>query len=394
MDAERLGTMSSIAVRERGMALGVALIAIVLIGTMIAGTFFLSNQDYRTQSNGQFEEQALAAAEFGLSATLNTWNPATAAAMAIGAVQTRTDTVVPRVTAVTHTTRLAGNLFAVVTEGRAGTGLGTNARRRLGEVLVLPGPTANVVGAVTTRQTAANKLTLSGSATASGADSTPAGWSCPPPGGGVAGYAMPDTTQITSSSSVPPTGSPPKLQTSAAADSNTYFNLGGGLTFDSLTKLATLTYAAGANASTIAPTTTGGVCNQANTKNWGEPWRSPVAGRVSACENYMPIIWGQGKLQFSSGRGQGILLVSGDFIASGGTEFKGLILIRGSLTTSGGGIKATGAVLAYNQNGAKGTMSGSTMIQYSSCAISTVLQQLGANTPPQPVKYHAWTEMP
>jgi len=394
MDRERLGTMSSTALRERGMALGVALIAIVLIGMMIAGSFFLSNQDYRAQSNGQFEEQALSAAEFGLSNTLNVWNTDTAAAMVIGAPRTRTDTVTPGVTAVTRTTRLAGNLFAVVTEGRAGTGVGTNARRRLGEVLFLPAATANVVGAVTTRQTAANKLTLSGSATASGNDSTPTGWNCPPPGGAVAGYAMPDTTDISSSSSVPPTGSPPKLETAAAADSNTYLSLGGGLTFDSLTKLATITYAAGANASTIQPSTQGGVCNTTDVRNWGEPWRPPTIGTVVECESRYPIIWAQGNFQFSSGRGQGILLVSGDFTASGGTTFSGIILVRGSLTTTGGGIKATGAVLAYNQNNAKGTMSGSTKIQYSSCAISTVLQQLGANTPPQPVKYHAWTEMP
>ena len=163
---------------------------------------------------------------------------------------------------------------------------------------------------------------------------------------------------------------------------------------DSLTKLANITYAAGANASTIQPSTQGGVCNTADTRNWGEPWRPPTIGTVVECESRYPIIWAKGNFQFSSGRGQGSLLVSGDFTASGGTTFSGLILVRGSLTTTGGGIKATGAVLAYNQNGAKGTMSGSTMIQYSSCAISTVLQQLGANTPPQPVKYHAWTEMP
>jgi hypothetical protein len=386
--------MARIAVRERGMALGVAMIAIVLIGMLIAGSFFLSNQNYRVQSSGQFEEGALSAAEFGLNRTLQLWNKDTAAAMATGAVRIRTDTVAPGVTAVTYTTRYAGSLFALVTEGRAGTGVGTNARRRIGEVLFLPALTANVVGAVTTRQTAANKLTLSGSATASGADSTPPGWNCPPPGAAVAGYAMPDTTDISSSSSVPPTGSPPKLQTSAAADSNTYFNLGGGLTFDSLTKLATITYAAGANASSIQPSVVSGVCDQTNTHNWGEPWYPPTIGTVVPCESYFPIIWAKGNFQFSSGRGQGILLVSGDFTASGGTVFSGLILVRGSLTTTGGGIKATGAVLAYNQNNAKGTMSGSTTIQYSSCAISTVLGKLGANTRPQPVKYHAWTELP
>jgi len=378
---------------ERGMALGLALAVIVLIGTMIAGVFFLANQDYRVGRNALIEERALASAEYGQNRVLQQWDTSFTS-LAVGAVATRTDTASFGGIAVTRTTRLAGNLFSVVSDGRAGTGLQTNARRRIGQLLLLPAPSLRVAGAVTTRQSAPNPLTLSGTATASGDDSTPAGWSCPPPGAGVAGYAMTDTTQINSSSSVPPTGSPPKLQTPVAADSNTYFNLGGGLTFDSLTRLANIVYAPGANASTIAPTTVGGVCDQTNNRNWGEPWRAPTVGRVSQCEGYFPIIWGQGKLQFSSGRGQGILLVSGDFIASGGTEFKGLILVRGSLTTSGGGIKATGAVLAYNQNNAKGTMSGSTKIQYSSCALSTVLKRLSANTPPQPVKYHAWAELP
>jgi len=381
--------MSGTALRERGTALGVALIAIVLIGMMIAGSFFLSNQDYRAQSNGQFEEQALSAAEFGLSNTLNVWNKDTAAAMVIGAPRTRTDTVTPGVTAVTRTTRLAGNLFAVATEGRAGTGIGTNARRRLGEVLYLPVPTVNAVGAVTTR----GNLTLSGTATSSGRDSNPPGMACPPQDSGVAGYAMPDTTKINSSSSVPPKGSPPKLQTPAAADSNTYLNF-GGLNFDSLTKLATITYAAGANASSIQPTTVGGVCDQTNTKNWGEPWYPPTIGAVVECEPYYPIIWAKGNFQFSSGRGQGILLVSGDFTASGGTTFTGLILVRGSMTTTGGGIKASGAILAYNQNNTTGTMSGSTAIQFSRCSLAAVMQQLAIRMPAQPIRNHAWAELP
>src|SRR5689334_9847662 len=96
-----------------------------------------------------------------------------------------------------------------------------------------------------------------------------------------------------------PTGSPPKLQTPVADDSNTYFNLGGGLTFDSLTKLANITYAAGANASTIQPSTQGGVCNTADTRNWGEPWRPPTIGTVVECESRYPIIWAKGNFQFS-----------------------------------------------------------------------------------------------
>jgi hypothetical protein len=166
------------------------------------------------------------------------------------------------------------------------------------------------------------------------------------------------------------------------------------LNFDSLTKLASITYPAGAIASSIQPSTTGGVCDPTNTKNWGEPWYPPTAGAVVACENYFPIMWAQGNFQFSSGRGQGILLVSGDFTASGGTTFTGLIIVRGSMTTSGGGIKASGAVLAYNQNNTKNTMSGSTAIQFSRCALAAVTQQLAIKMPAQPIKNHAWVELP
>src|ERR1043166_7386280 len=102
----RVDRVGKTVMQERGMALGVVLIVVVLIGTMIAGTFFMSTQEYRTQTNAQLEQQALSAAEFGMGRVLQTWNVDTAASMAVGSVRMRTDSVTSGVTVLSQTTRL------------------------------------------------------------------------------------------------------------------------------------------------------------------------------------------------------------------------------------------------------------------------------------------------
>jgi hypothetical protein len=248
----------------------------------------------------------------------------------------------------------------------------------------------NVTGALTTK--VENKLTISGTATLSGTDVNPAGWDCPATGTSVAGLAAQDTTtsNYTNSSSVPISGSPPILETPVANDPNTYTSF-GGYTYDSLKAMATKIYPAGYNASTTVPSTVGGVCNTADTKNWGEPlW--PPSANVAACHSYFPIIWVQGNLAFSSGRGQGILLVDGDLNASGGTQFNGLVIVKGKLTSSGGGIKINGAVLIANPTaGANEDVSGSTGVQFSRCALTTALAR--AIPRPRLAPQRAWADM-
>src|ERR1041384_1422995 len=116
-----MDAVGRIDMQERGIALSLVLVMIVLIGTMIAGTFFVSNQEYRTQSSAQFEQQALSAAEFGLGRVVQTWDVNAAAGMVVGQVRADTDTVATGLTALTRTTRLANTLFSVVSEGRSGT---------------------------------------------------------------------------------------------------------------------------------------------------------------------------------------------------------------------------------------------------------------------------------
>jgi len=122
-------------------------------------------------------------------------------------------------------------------------------------------------------------------------------------------------------------------------------------------------------------------------------WQAIDPAVVPACYNYFPVIWAKGKFTQSNGRGQGILLVDGDFVASGGGEFKGLIIVRGSFTTSGGGIKLFGAMFVRDSSVSNDVMSGSTVVQYSSCALQTVMAKVGLGNLAQPVRRRAWADM-
>ena len=215
--------------------------------------------------------------------------------------------------------------------------------------------------------------------------------------------ALPDTnsSDFVHSSSGVNVGNPPILETPIANDTATYSQF-GGITYTQLTSMANIIYAANANASNVQPAIlVDGTCDTSkkgtSAPNWGEPERSPPwTGNPAvqpSCYNYFPVIWAKGKFQFSGGRGQGIMLVDGDFVASGGTEFKGLIIVRGSFTTSGGGIKLFGAMFVKDSSVNNDVMSGSTAVQYSSCALSTVMAAVGLGNLAQPVRRRAWADM-
>ena len=387
---------------ERGVALVTALLVVVLLGALILGVFATSLSDYRIGRNMLFQERALAAAEYGQNDVVRNWNTGWVTGMQPGNVTIQTPSLPGGGTDTVRLTRLNASTFWMVSSGAVGSGVQTQGRRRTGIIVRLNTPTLNVLGAVTQRLT--HTLTQSGSAYVSGVDSTPPGWAgCGPTGGAVAGLALPDTnsSDFVHSSSGVNVGNPPILETPIANDTATYSQF-GGITYTQLTSMANIIYAAGANASTPAPAMlVDGTCNTSlkgtSSPNWGEPERSPPwtgnPAVVPACYNYFPVIWAKGKFTQSNGRGQGILLVDGDFVASGGGEFKGLIIVRGSFTTSGGGIKLFGAMFVRDSSVSNDVMSGSTVVQYSSCALQTVMAKVGLGNLAQPVRRRAWADM-
>ncbi|MFZ5625016.1 MAG: hypothetical protein ACOY71_11410 [Gemmatimonadota bacterium] len=353
---------------ERGVALPIALFALVVIGALVAGTFFTGRLDQRSGANTAFAEQAGAAAEAGLEATIAGWQPATFNALAADQ-----DLVLAPVSiggGVTYQatlTRLNGQVFLVRSEGRRLAADGTLlARRHVGLIARLTAPPFDppaglaILGA----------LNLGGSAAISGIDQVPGGWSA------RCGGAGPDAAGIASNvNGVNATGScaglgcvtgSPKLQVTPALDTTALYVLGGV----SVAALAAQASKVMTGTVTLTPRLAGGTCDVVVAGNWGEPW---AGGGLAPCFDFFPVIHAPGNLRLGGGRGQGLLLVDGDLELAGGVEFYGLAVVRGSLRTVGSGGSIIGAALVANGSGGPSAVAGNATLQRSTCAVRRAL---------------------
>lgn len=383
-----------------GFALPVAILAIVVIGALIAGAFFASSQEFKVGRNTLSQQRAFSAAEYGIGAVVDTIRGSHVSGLNVGesvttvasvtdstpfATQRAYDTI--RVTKLTSATTYATAL--VTSTGQLQDGA---ARRRSSMMLRFVYPNMTMPGALTVN----GGLTISGSSQISGADNMPSGWGgCPQGNNGVPGIATQPGVTINVNGSgcenlscvTSPTGTR-QLQTSTAADSSTYFNYGSA-TWTSLVAAADIRLTTSPDP---APTlNAANACDRTNTANWGEPRRDATA--VVACQNYYPIIYIDGTArQNSQGRGQGILLVNGDLILTGGFEFYGPVIVRGEVRSRGNNtIYGTLASANVDLDGVDSSVNGNPTIMYSSCAISKATS--GAAVA-QPLTQRAWTEMP
>jgi hypothetical protein len=365
------------------MALG----TIIIIGVIVAGAIFVSTHDYRKASNTVRETRAVAAADLGLNRLLQEWNPDDNGRLITNDTVQRTYNVGDG-TVTVLVTRLPSKLFWVLAQAQAGSANSqASARRRYGALLRVDTPDIPFMGALTGR----GSIRVGGSSTVNGKDGPPTGWTGCPSGSDIAGIAMSDTTSglklpgcDVSKSCVD--GSPKFLQTLKAADTATYF-IYGNSTYQALAAAANKTVAAGVTLNGLGPVVVSGVCQTGNALNWGDPTRALPAGK---CEAYYPLIHALGDLRITGGKGQGILLVDGDLALSGGFEFTGIMVIRGTLTSTGTGAKITGGVMAANIDLDENTVLGNSGIKYSSCAINTVMQ---GSAYLKPVKQRAWVDL-
>jgi len=133
---------------QQGVALVMALGAIVIIGVLMGSVLFVSTQDYRVGSNTVRTTRAAAAAELGLNRVPVDWNLADNARLKTGDTLKKAYTAPGSATNVVIT-RLDGPFFWVVSEGSAG-GMGSqaSARRRYGTLFRLNMPNMNFMGAI------------------------------------------------------------------------------------------------------------------------------------------------------------------------------------------------------------------------------------------------------
>lgn len=386
--------------KREGMALVTALLAIVLIGALIAGTFFATTQEYRTARNALGAQQAQTAAEYGPNLFLRDWTLAWNQTMQTGDTLMRVYTPTSGTVDTVVMTRLRFNMFYATSTGRMASALtDAQSRRRSGLLIRLNVPTMPFPGAFSGARTSA----VSGNFRGSGNDSIPAGWTdCPPAGAQIPAIASTTLANVPTpsgqcSSLACLTGNP---KISANADAGDSLKIFDG--WDQLVAQANKVYN-----QAITTTITGsapaynqdGSCNTAPLTNWGDPTRTtPTAGR---CENYWPIIHLSSAVKgalgpttaITTGRGQGILLVDANLRLEGNFTWVGPIIVRGNVGTAGVGSKSVGGIMAYNQGcltSPCNTLTGTSQVTYSSCTISKIMA-LKAN--PIVAKQHAWSDL-
>jgi len=171
---------------ERGLALALAVFAMVVIGGIVGATFYMGHLEQQTGRNTLNATQAFEASEAGLTSVVENWNRPVYNNMAVG--DTLTLSTVSMAGNVSYTgaiTRLNDNIFLVRSTGRRTDAGGTIlAEREVASLTRLLVPDIDINAALTLN----DRLTIGGSSQVSGQDSIPPGWggcSAQPPGPGI-----------------------------------------------------------------------------------------------------------------------------------------------------------------------------------------------------------------
>lgn len=351
---------------ERGIALAVAVLALVVIGALVAGSFYAGRVEQRGGQNALYAAQAFEAAEAGLTTTIDNW-PAALNTRAVAV-----DSVFPVASfgggnEVTVTvTRLSATTSMIRSEGvHRDAGGGLMSRGVVSTLAKYVTSSIPIRAALVSR----GSLTVSGTADIYGANANPPGWGTTT----AARTACPaDATTVPAaevSGSVSTNGHPDIIP--AAVQHSTALTDSMFLTpFDQLRAAATIVLSSGTTSLSPSPSTTGSpaVCNRTLASNWGEP-----TATVPLCGSYFPIIYAPGDLSLNNGRGQGILLVEGDLHVAGNFTFAGIVITKGAFDASHGTNNIYGTVLSSNAALDDITMAGTPQVQFSTCAVSRAL---------------------
>jgi len=375
---------------ERGMALAVAIFAMVVVGALVAGAFFAGTQEQRVGENQRRVQTSFGVAEAGAQERVLSWDPATMNKRA----QYPADSVAIATTTAFngsgsyggYSYKVGPNLFLIDVTGRdrasaagaiAG---GGGARQRIGMITRIAPVDFGIHASLTTQGT----VNLSGNADVNGNDQIPTGWTTCDPSGPPQPGVRDQGGNVTESGNGSVQGNPP-IVNDPTVNNNT-FTMFGGATYAQMVARATITVPAG-NYST-APVVNGGICDKTDLTNWGDGMNP-----LGQCASYFPIIHAAGTITLNNTQGQGILLVDGDLNIQGSYQFFGIVIIQGDLKTAGGGSTDAhfwGGVMAKNADLSTQNLSGKATLNYSSCSINAVLQ---ATSPISMMRSRGWVQL-
>ena len=364
---------------ERGMALAVAIFALVVVGAMVAGAFFAGTQEQRVGENQRRVIQSFGVAEAGAQERVMLWDPLT---MNRRPQYPLDSVVIPNAPAPNGTGTYGGysyhlgpNIFLIDVTGQdsrsfAGTiAGGGGARQRVGMIARIAPIEFGIKASLTTQ----GGVSVGGNAEIDGTDQNP--WvSCDPPGPAQAGVRTHGGVVDTLGGSGGVYGNPAVVNDPSIGDSS--FTKFGGATYSQLAARATITLAGGNNPISTDPVEINGMCDRSVQTNWGDP-HNPAA----PCGNLFPIIHVTGDLFINNTQGQGILLVDGNLTINGSWDFFGIVIVQGDLRTAGGGTSDAhiwGGAMARNADLSTQNLNGHATLNYSSCAILAALQAQSA----------------
>src|SRR5437867_6033224 len=370
---------------ERGMALAVAIFALVVVGALVAGAFFAGTQEQRVGENQRRVQSSFGVAEGGAQQRVMDWVP--------DSMNTRplypADTGVPFYSPSSPRTapggtgryygtsyKLGNNIFLIAVTGMdnaTASGLtagGGGARQRIGMITRLAPIDFGIRASLTTQ----GGVSLTGNATVEGADQNPTTWtSCDPPGPSQAGIRD-NGGNVSTGGNGDVNGEPPVLNDPGL--SSDHFSNFGGTTYSQLAARANIQLPGGGTYKTQPAYKGNGDCDTAVLTNWGDG-----VTPTTKCGLYFPIIHIAGSATLNGDQGQGILLVDGDLSVQGWSQYFGITIIQGDLSTAGGGSTDAhfwGGVMAKNANLSIQSLSGHATLNYSSCSILAALQASSA----------------
>jgi len=349
---------------ERGIALLVAIIGLVVVGSVVSAFVFSGVLERRESNSTRRATQAFAVAEYGLGETMGAWSASSWNMMAVDSSVPVSGTTPGGSGSYAGTVRRLNNELFVV--DMTGQDAGSRARQSIGALVKLRTIAMDIQAALTTR----GETKVGGTAEIEGANTDPTGWTgCAgapdlagvrlPPGdlSGIGGCQGPSFNCIDGS---------PAVDEDPSINDSTFFTY-GDMDWPTLVSLHNKPIAPGTY-TTLGPIFSGGTCVTSSVQNWGDP-----VTPSSPCGGYFPIIYVPGDLQITTGFGQGVLLVEGDLTVTGGFEFYGVVVVRGVLSTSGTGGHFNGAVLAANVDLDDNSVLGDALVQYASCAVTRAL---------------------
>jgi hypothetical protein len=379
-----------------GFALPAAILALAVVAVLITGGFHIATQEQRVGMSGERATHAFYIAEDALGQALLEWGSVTGGVGVWGQGDPVTYTG-PRGTGSVQALRVDDNLYylesvALLDEG--GT-LPNGSVSRVGMMVRRATAQIEVEAALTTQ----GEVQLRGSSEIHGEDHVPSGWDhCPAAGATRPGVVVGpggDVDVRGSNEEERLTGDPPWAEDSEIGDHT--FEDFGGMSWDDLVASADIHLPAGSTVNnTEASLNDDGFCDSSDPYNWGYPYeRDNPDATYAPCHSYFPMVYVAGNATIqSNGYGQGILLVDGDLDLRGNFNFFGIIIVQGQLETQGGGNpRIIGGAIARNADLDLQTYVGSSVIQYSSCAVGQAIDGVQGLTSVIPLARRGWVDV-